>query len=141
MAFSEPHVGDVVLCRVPFATGGAVHPCVVTKVHPKSAGDVVQVDIVLSSSQISKLYLGDCVIAPYVNAEEFACSGLSRPSRFKTDTILRTLPYDSRNFLVPANKRFGDTPKIGRFTASAIARLVEGYRQLMQKQRTRCPSS
>lgn len=125
--FPLPQLGDVVLCHKDFQDGSdAIHPAVITGVDQQLGR--VMVEVALSSSRISRMYPGDIEVSE-ANPEEFAASGLKRASRFKTNTIHK-MEWNADNFAVPANRRFGNSPKIGVLLPSALLRLVRAFHSI-----------
>lgn len=125
--FSQPHAGDIALCRFPQdlvnpKPGPKDRPAIILKVISDSAGSY-QVLVCYATTNTSRRYAWDMVLDPNDNQTGFKAAGLTATTKFDLGQQV-WLPYNSDWFLVPQLKPFGLTPKIGVLHATVVPALL-----------------
>lgn len=124
-----PEPGDIVWGNFPEDSredpGPKPRPCLVISV--SKTGNDYQITVASGTSKkLDKLYTGDVSITERLNKEAYQYAGLKLDTKFQL-SVMKKLPWNDHFFGVRADKRFGDSPKIGKLHESMMRAFAAAY--------------
>lgn len=132
--FPAPSIGDVVLLKATFRDDNGelrmkVRPAIVLKVNePNRLIPSMSVVVCRGTTSDRPVQAWEFAVTRSHHRKEFDRAGIDKDTTFKMLDLI-TVPWNDTCFVIPGNRRFGETPKIGSLHPSSEARLEEAFHQ------------